>query len=79
MPYSGTLRTSSTYAWAPLRTRKFFDKRAMPSSVPSTVAITMPVTAKRSVLRNPSTRASLTGCVWRKSLPAIGNPAGWSR
>ena len=39
----------------------------------------MPVTARRSVLSNPSTRASLTGWLWRKSLPAIGKLAGWSR
>ncbi len=51
----------------------------MPSRIPRTVASTMPVTARRRVLSKPSTRASLTGWVWRKSLPAIGKLAGWSR
>ena len=78
-PYSGTLRMISTYAWAALRTMKFFERRATPRSTPSTVASTTPVTARRKVLRSPSTRASLTGCVGRNSLPAMGKLAGWSR
>ena len=57
-------RTRRTPA-PPLRTTKFCDSRATPISVPSTVASTMPVIDRRSVLNRPSTMASCVGCVWR--------------
>ena len=55
IPSNGTLRMTSTYTWARLRTMKFFDSRATPISVPNTVARTMPVIARRSVLSRPTT------------------------
>ena len=58
---------------------KFCDSRPMPITVPSTVASTMPVIDRRSVLNRPSTMASRVRCAWRKSLDGIGKPAGWSR
>ena len=58
---------------------KFCDSRATPISVPRTVARTMPVIDSRSVFERPSTMASRTGWVGRKSLDGIGKPAGWSR
>ena len=75
---SGTLRTNSTYTRVALRRMKFWDSRPTPIRVPRTVASTMPVIAKRSVLKNPSTIASCVRWAWRKSLDGIGNPAGWS-
>ena len=47
--------------------------------MPTIVASTMPVIARRSVFASPITRASLIGWVWRNVLLAIGNCAGWSR
>ena len=76
---SGTLRTISTYARAVLRRMKFCDRRATPISVPNTVASTMPVIARRSVLKKPSRMASFVGCEGRNELDGIGKPAGWSR
>ena len=39
---SGMLRTNSTYHWAAVLTMKFCDSRAMPMSVPTTVASSTP-------------------------------------
>ena len=47
---SGTLRTTSTNAFAALRRMKFWDRRATPTSVPRTVARMIPVIDSRNVL-----------------------------
>jgi hypothetical protein len=60
-------------------TIQFVDSRAMPISVPSTVAAMMPTTATRSVLSSPSTRASRTGALCDSEFPVIWNAAGLSR
>ena len=49
------------------------------SAMPNTVASTMPVIASRSVFDEALDEGVSTGWVWRNSLSAIGNRAGWSR
>ena len=54
---SGTLRNISTYVLQTVRTKKLRDSRPTPTSVPSSVASTMPISATRKVLDKPTRKA----------------------
>src|SRR5688572_27009338 len=57
----GRLRSVSTYTPAADRTSRFEDRRATPTTVPSTVVNGIPTAARRSVFLTPTAIASRTG------------------